>query len=77
MSKRDSEKIEQLEEWRRDKEIEEAIREGISKRVRTVCMTAVSAIMGGFYWLGSIAYSKWAAFEAAIKAFLTVDRGGQ
>ena len=77
MLKRDSDKIEELEEWRTKKEIEDGIRDGISRKVRAICMTATSAALGVVYTLGSFAYNNLEALAAAVKAFLTVNRGGQ
>lgn len=76
MTKRDD-KIEELEDWRIKKEIEDGIREGISRKVRAICMTATSAALGVVYTLGSFAYNNLEALAAAVKAFLTVNRGGQ
>lgn len=76
MTKNDD-KIEALEDWRVQKEIEDGIRAGITKRIHAVCVTATTSIMGFFYFLGGYVYDHWHSFEAAIKAFLFSERGGQ
>ncbi len=69
------ETIDELDEWKRTKEIEEGIRNGLTKWARTICMTATSSLLGIFYWLGSFMYQKWEPLQAAIRAFLAADKG--
>jgi hypothetical protein len=76
MSKIDD-KIEELEKWKNEKAIEDGIRKGLTKWMHTICMTATSTIVSGFYFLGGFLYTHWGAFEAAIKAWLSAERGGQ
>jgi hypothetical protein len=69
------ETIDELDEWKRSKEIEEAIHKGLTRWAHTICVTATSSMIGIFYWLGSFMYQKWEPLQAAIKAFLAADRG--
>ena len=57
--------------------IEREIEKGISKWLRTVCVTATSTLTGFFLWLGSFIYDKFDAVEAAVKAFIAAGRHGQ
>lgn len=71
---KDHDKLERLEEYVRDKEIEDGIRKGLTKWAHTICMTATSAIMGAIYWIGGFIYDKWHPLQAAIKAFLEANK---
>jgi hypothetical protein len=76
MAKKDfEEKLEELDDWKRKKEIEDGIREGLTKWLRTICISATSAALGCCYWLGGLIYQKWDPLQAAVKAFLAADRG--
>lgn len=68
MDKETREEINQLK-------IEKAVDEGISKWIRTVCISATTATFGFFMWLGSVVYDKFPAFKAAIIAFIQADKG--
>lgn len=51
-------------------EIDNAIEEGISKWIRTICITSTTAAMSFFMWLGSFAYHNSEALYEGIKAFI-------
>ena len=75
--KTNDDRIEELNEWRTNQEIENGIRKGLNKWAHTICMTATSAVMTMIYSLGGFVYNHWSSFEAAIRAYLAADRGGQ
>ena len=77
MAKKTEDKLEELEHWKTEKEIEDGIKEGIDKWVRRVCVTAVSTAMSVFYFLGEWAYNHAMALKAAIDALLAALRNGQ
>lgn len=72
--KKIDERLEELEEFRKEKEIEEGIRKGLTKWAHTICMTATSALLGAIYWTGGFIYDKWHPLQAAIKAFLEANK---
>lgn len=69
--------IEELTEWKREKEIEDGIRRGLTRWAHTICVTSTSALIGVFYWLGNFIYKNWEPLAVASKAFLVALRGGQ
>lgn len=84
MKKDANDKIEELEDWRAQKEIEDGIRNGIEKykkeqgkRMHYVCMTATSAIMTVFYNIGQWAANHMQAIGLAIDAFIAAMKGGK
>ncbi len=77
MTKKTDDKIESIEEWIHKKEIEDGIRKGLNKWIRTICMTATSALMGAFYAIGGFMYQHWQPIQEAIKAYLVASRGDQ
>lgn len=56
-------------------EIDKGVEDGISKWIRTVCVSATTATFGFFMWLGNEVYDKYPAFKAAITAFISSDKG--
>lgn len=68
-------RLKESEAKQRQQEIDDGIADGINKRVRAVCMTATSALLGAFYWMGDVAYTKYPAIKAGIIAFLAADKG--
>ena len=58
-------------------EIEHGIEKGISKWVRTVCITSTGTFLTFLTWLGGQIYDKFDAIEAAVKAFLNYGKHGQ
>lgn len=69
------ERLKESDKKRMQQEIDDGITKGINKRVRAVCMTATSALLGAFYWMGDVAYTKYPALKAGIVAFLAADKG--
>lgn len=55
--------------------IDMAVDDGISKWIRTVCITATTSTFGFFLWLGNEVYDKYPAFKAGIMAFISTDKG--
>lgn len=55
--------------------IDKGISDGISRKLRTICISAVSAMFAFFVWLGSMVYDKFPAFKAAIITFIQTDKG--
>lgn len=56
-------------------EIDRGIDDGISKWLRTVCISATTATFGFFMWLGNEVYDKFPRFKAAFIAFFSSDGG--
>lgn len=72
--KKINDRIEELEKFRKDKEIEDGIRKGLTKWAHTICMTATSAVITGMYTLGQFVYDKWHPLQAAIEAFIRANK---
>jgi hypothetical protein len=77
MTRKGDDRIEELNKWRMKREVEDGVRKGLNKWAHTICMTATSAVMTALYSLGGFVYSHWSSFEAAIRAYLAAERGGQ
>ena len=77
MTKKISDKIEELEEWKARKEIEDGIKAGITKRIIAVCMTATTAILAACYEMGKWTYNHYNAVQKGIQALLDALKNGQ
>lgn len=64
MDKETREKFTQLE-------IEKGVQQGISKWIRTICITSTVSVWGFITWLGSIVYDQFPAFKAGVIALVT------
>lgn len=71
MTKRDDD----IEDRLTDLEIHQGVNDGISRRMRTICITSTTACFSSLLWIGSVIYDKFPAFKAGIIAFLQADKG--
>lgn len=58
-------------------ENEKAIKDGINKWIRVVCISGTTSFLGFCSWLGSFIYDNFKAVEIGVKAFIVALRGGQ
>jgi len=56
-------------------EIDNGIKDGIDKRIRTICITSTLAVWGFIVWFGAQVYDKFPSFKAAVIAFIQADKG--
>ncbi len=68
------EKLDELEDWKRSKEIEDGIRKGLTRWAHTICISATSTALAVATWLGSFAYEKWEPLKAAVKAYISASK---
>jgi Cu/Ag efflux pump CusA len=61
--------VHELEERLQAIEIEKAIQEGIQRRVRTICITATSALLTAMFATGKFIYNEFNAVSAGVLAF--------
>lgn len=61
--------VHELEDRIATMEIEKAINEGIQRRVRTICITATSALLTAMFATGKFIYSEFNAVSAGVQAF--------
>jgi hypothetical protein len=73
--KKDDHRIEELEKWHVEKQIDDGIKKGLSRWAHTICMTATSALMTAVYTVGSFVADKWEPLQVAIKAFIAANKG--
>ena len=77
MTRKTDERIEEIERWKTQREIEEGVRNGLDRWKKTICMTSVSALVTAIYSSAKFIYFHCNSFAAAIKAYLIAEHGGQ
>jgi hypothetical protein len=61
----DHDEIQELKRWKAKKEITD----GVNARVRAICITGTTAVLGWCFWVGGKIYDNFSAVEAGIRAY--------